>query len=296
MATQDKIRVTSIGHIAHQALMRQPAGFVTGTTSQGIFLQLYEDLTLFLTRDPFRGPLTINIRDESGGFASIQPEDTAEFAEDTITFSDSGQMIGLDKPLIWKPASPPKLSRQSTAEYTQIVGQVQAITPEHPDLPLLEIVTKGAPGLLRELPRIAPRIRQLAKSMEGNNPSDIISEMKLILGAGPGLTPLGDDILLGILLAVTRTKMQKYILGDAIRINHTVINAAKEKTTRVSWSLLSCAVQGTADERIIRVLDGLIAGREIPDQDLENLLDWGSSSGMAVLIGIVIALSSLPEL
>lgn len=289
--TQAEIRVTSIGHIAHQVLRRTPSVFVTGTTSQGIYLQPGGDLSLYLTRDSFRGPLTINIRDESGGLLSIQPEEAADFREGKLIFRISGQAIHLHRPLIWKPTSPPGRIKQNSDLYTRIFHQVQAMDPEHPYLSLLETVTTGEPIQIKDIPGIEQQIIQLSKSLGSGNPSEIISGMKSFLGAGPGLTPLGDDLLLGILLAMNRTRKQIYGAGDMIDIDHAVLSAAEEKTTTLSLSLLTCAIQGSADERIIRVLDGLIAAREIPDIDLENLLDWGSSSGIAVLAGIVMALA-----
>jgi hypothetical protein len=291
MMAQENIRITSIGHIANQALRRSPSALVTGNTSQGAYLQLSGDFTLYLTSDPFRGPLTINIRDRPGGSFSIQPGDIAFLAEDAIRFSDSQQLIHLQRPLIWKPAPPPRPGKKSPDGHMRIFQQVQTIQPDHPFLPLLKMVITGEPTSIDNLPGIEDRIIRLSRSLQSSNFSDIISEMKLLLGAGPGLTPLGDDLLMGTLLGISRARGQIDLTGDLVHYYHTVISAAGEKTTRLSWSLLSCAIQGSADERIIRVLDGLIAAREIPDHDLENLLDWGSSSGMAVLAGMIMALS-----
>lgn len=288
---KEEIRVTSIGHIAHQVLRRTPSGLVTGVTSRGIYLQPIGDLSLYLTRDSFRGPLTINIRDESGGFSSIQPGEAADFIENTLTFGTSGQAIHLHRPLIWKPSSPPGPIKPISTGDNSIFHRVQANHPEHPYLPLLEMATAGKPIQIPNLPGIADQIIHLIKSLGSGNPPIIHSGMESILGTGPGLTPLGDDILLGILLVMNRAQSQIYASGDVIRFYHTLLKAAEEKTTTLSWSLLSCAVQGSADERIIRVLDGLIAAREIPESDLENLLDWGSSSGLAVLAGILMALA-----
>ena len=286
----EEMRVTTIGHIANQVLRRSPSGLVTGKTSQGIYLQPRGDLTLYLTSEPFRGPLTINIRDKSSLFPSIQPFDVADLLDDTMKFKVSKQAISFHRPLVWKPARPPSQREGVVDRYGGILPQIQAYKPDHPYLPLLEMVTTGNPVTISDYPGIENRIIQLTASLKSGNPADIISEMKLILGAGPGLTPLGDDLILGALLAITRIKKQLDWTGDLIHFYHTVISVAEEETTRVSWSLLSCAVQGTADERIIRVLDGLIAGREIPDHDLESLLDWGSSSGIAVLAGMLMVL------
>jgi hypothetical protein len=110
------------------------------------------------------------------------------------------------------------------------------------------------------------------------------------MGAGPGLTPLGDDLILGILLAMNRGKLSFYPEGFLDQLNQSTIDLALDKTTRLSFSLLVCASDGSADERLIKVLDGLLAGAMIKDQDLTQLLEWGSTSGFAVLAGMILAL------
>ena len=292
MMTQEEIRVTSIGHIAHQVLRRTPAGLVTGATSQGIYLQPGGDLTLYLTSDHFRGPLTINLRDDRDILPTIEAGDVASFLGEEISFSDFEQGIQIERPLIWKPARPPRYKKQPANRFVELRTRARKLHPEQPYLPLLEIVTTGEPILIKDIPGIEHQLIHLSKSLGTGNPLDITSRMKSILGAGPGLTPLGDDLLLGVLLAMTRMRKQIYGAGDMIHIYQTIIKAAEEKTTTLSWSLLCCAIQGSADERIIRVLDGLIAAREIPDIDLVNLMAWGSSSGIAVLAGMIMALSS----
>lgn len=291
MTTQSMIRATSIGHIANRVLRRSPSGLVSGVTSRGIFLQPRGDLTLYLTSEPFRGPLTINLRDETGGFPEIQPFDVADLEEDLLQFRVSQQAISFQRPLVWTPAAAPRPREAAPDPGAKICQQTRALHPGHPTLPLLEMAATGEPIPLEDLPGIEDRVLQLAGSLRSGNPAEIISSMVPLLGAGPGLTPLGDDLLLGILLAVSRTKKQSWWSGDAIHFHHTLISEAEQKTTRLSWSLLNCALQGSADERIIRALDSLIAGREIPGRDLESLLDWGSSSGMAVLAGMIMALS-----
>ncbi len=291
MTTVKETRVTAIGHIANQVLRRSPSSMVTGLTSQGIFLQPRGDLTLYLTRDSYRGPLTINIRGEGDAFRSIQPFDVADLIEDHLEFRNAQQAIYLKKPLVWKPALPPKADQGAPTKFTSMLQKTRSYHPKHPYLPLLEMVATGETIPMGDLPGIEDWISQLSRTLGRGNPSEIIQDMDAFLGAGPGLTPLGDDILLGILLAINRSKRQQYWSGDIYNFNRSILIKADKCTTRLSWSLLSCALQGTADERIIRVLDGLIAGREIPDYDLESLLNWGSSSGIAVLAGMMMALS-----
>ena len=291
MTTKSESRVTAMGGIASLVLRRSPIGLVTGKTSQGIYVQPSGDLTLYLTNEPFRGPLTVNIRGRSTTLTSVQVGELLDLNENEISFPSSQHSIQFNRPLIWKPTSPPKQNESVPVNISALVSQLQRLHPNHPYLPLLMIVTAGEKVPIKGMPGFENHLLQLREILEGGNPSDILSAIQVFLGAGPGLTPLGDDIVLGILLGITRTGKQSCWSGDVINFFHTLLCAAEEKTTRVSWSLLSCAVQGAADERIIRVLDDLIAAREIPDHDLDCLLKWGSSSGIAVLVGMIMALS-----
>jgi len=290
MTTRDEPHVTAIGQIANQVLWRSPSGLVTGKTSHGIYLQPSGDLTLYLTWEPFRSPLTVNIRGKSHLLAAIQIGELIELVDNRLKCIGTQQVILFQKPLIWRAPSPPRLKPRSPDSFARIIHQVQESYPGHPYLPLLDMVRTGEPFPIQNLPGLENQILQLSRSLQENSPPGIIAAMKGIMGAGPGLTPLGDDILLGTLLAVNRSGRHTNWPGDLIHFYHTLIQAAEEETTRLSWSLLSCATQGAGDERIIRVLDDLIAAREIPDHDLDSLLNWGSSSGIAVLAGIMMAL------
>ncbi len=291
MMAQENLRITSIGHIANQALRRSPSALVTGQTSQGIYLQLSGDFTLYLTSDAFRGPLTINIRGGSGDFPSIQIGDIADLAEGYLRFRNSRQVISFQRPLIWKPSPPPRYQRQPDTGFADLFNHAKILRPEQTYLALLEMARTGEHLPEKGLVEIGDNLICLSRSLKSRNPLDISLEINNMLGAGPGLTPLYDDLVLGFLLATARTQGQASWSDEKFQTYLTVITAAEEKTTRLSWSLLSCAFQGSADERIIRVLDGLIAARQIPDHDLESLLDWGSSSGVAVLAGMLMALS-----
>ena len=284
-------KCTSVGHIASQILRRNSAGLVSGASSRGIYLQPETDLTLYVTDDHFRGPLTLNIRGDRDSFYTIQTGDIATFDEGEVSFRDSSLRIQINNPMIWKPGGAPRSQRTQPTSFADTVNKARELSPDHPYLPMLETVIGSEPHPLPGLPGFSEKVIQLSKSLKTVNPSQIISQMNLILGAGPGLTPVGDDLILGILLAGNRAKKNLNWTDDLIHFYHTLLSAAEEKTTRISWSLLNCAVQGSADERIIRVLDGLIAGRKIPDTDLENLLTWGSSSGMAVLAGMMLGLA-----
>jgi hypothetical protein len=284
-------QTTCIGHIAILVLQRNEVFQVVGSTSRGLYLQPENDLVLFLTEDPFRGPLTVNIRNDSGGRLSILPWDMARRLGKRLVFTNSDQSLAIQSPLVWEPPKLPDRYRRIKPQFSEVFEQVSSLFPDHPYLPLLGFSASGKLDLFEAMPDLAGQIVVLFRSLGSGIPSEVISGMKSFLGLGPGLTPLGDDLLIGTILTINRSRKFGVRAGDLERIYHQVLRSAKIQTTKLSWSLLSCSVQGSGDERIIRVLDRLLASQAVPDQDMISLLNWGSSSGMAVLAGMLLVLS-----
>lgn len=280
-----------IGHIAKQVLERNSSFQIAGCTSRGIFLQASDDFTLFATTGNFRGPLTLNIKSETANLTGMLPKSEIVLAGDRLVFEKSKFTFSLQNPLLWEPPEPPVYSRQTKAQIAKVVQQTASIYPDHPYSALLEFAIGSGPAMLKDIPGLEHRLSSLSSSLDQDDPALISEEMKEVLGTGPGLTPLGDDVLQGILLAINRPKKNTLAWQAELDIFQTFLAAARRETTTLSWSLLNCSAQGSADERVIQVLDSLLAGREIPDQDLINLLEWGSSSGIGLLAGMILVLS-----
>jgi hypothetical protein len=107
-----------------------------------------------------------------------------------------------------------------------------------------------------------------------------------LVGAGPGLTPTGDDVLAGALVAA-------YATEDA-RLDHwrSATRAAlrTRRTTAVSRGLLHHALDGWATTEVADFVTGVCGGR--PDASLRRLLAVGHSSGAALAAGVLHVLSS----
>ena len=119
------------------------------------------------------------------------------------------------------------------------------------------------------------------------------------LGRGRGLTPAGDDLILGLALAASRWPALFWPSpgGAALAggLGPRLPALAYRKTTLLSAGLIECACDGQADERLIAALDGLLTGSPGLEQCAKNLLSWGSSSGSDALAGITMALSTCAE-
>lgn len=112
--------------------------------------------------------------------------------------------------------------------------------------------------------------------------------VRALLGVGPGMTPVGDDVLSGWLAA-----------GVSIRhpglpeVRREVALSASERTTPLSTTLLGCAARGEGVPEFRSLLLGLANGRdEVIAPSLDLLLARRWSSGGGILLGAILALGS----
>jgi hypothetical protein len=90
-----------------------------------------------------------------------------------------------------------------------------------------------------------------------------------LVGLGPGLTPLGDDVAIGYLAA-------RALFGgcsDGVRLAEILA----ERTTSLSGTLLRLAARGCLPEAAHRLLE---------EGDAAPLLSWGATSGSGLLAGL----------
>lgn len=141
---------------------------------------------------------------------------------------------------------------------------------------------------------------ELARRCVAGDLPGAVEAAERIVGLGPGLTPSGDDMLAGLLLALR-------LLGGAIpggaapvdRARHAggpvwladwlgaaVVADAGGSTTALAATLLHCAARGEAAGEVAAVLHG-IAGREPMDAAAYRLLATGHTSGADLAWGLV---------
>jgi hypothetical protein len=109
-----------------------------------------------------------------------------------------------------------------------------------------------------------------------------VADLDRLLGRGPGLTPLGDDVLAGWFAARHAAGRPDHLLAAAVRRRLVV-------TTLLSATLLDCALRG-------EVLPQLGAWLAAPDDTTaEALLAVGATSGAGMLAGAGLALTSITD-
>ncbi len=118
--------------------------------------------------------------------------------------------------------------------------------------------------------------------------ADVAGELA---GRGPGLTPAGDDVLAGYLLA------RRAIDPDGARVEAArILTVARRATGEPSRSLLRAAVHGQAFEPAAAMLAALLRGDgPAIAPAVRRLAALGSTTGRAMLTGLVRGLLSPPD-
>jgi Protein of unknown function (DUF2877) len=96
----------------------------------------------------------------------------------------------------------------------------------------------------------------LARMEQGGPVDEPPAALPALLGLGPGLTPAGDDLLGGALLALHALGRQR----PAQRLAARLLPAAGTRTGRISAAHLACAARGWGTEALHAALAALAAG------------------------------------
>jgi len=107
-----------------------------------------------------------------------------------------------------------------------------------------------------------------------------------LLGAGPGLTPAGDDVVAGAMAACALLGRQTPTLAVP-----EILARARRATTSLSTALLVCAAAGQVVPEAARFLQALCGSGDVASA-LAGLRSIGTTSGTALAVGIVAALEA----
>jgi hypothetical protein len=106
-----------------------------------------------------------------------------------------------------------------------------------------------------------------------------------LLGLGPGLTPSGDDALVGLAAALHALDHPDR------RFLRPLAAEAADRTTRVASDLLRHAGEGRFTQRLHDLLDALLGEHDAAIQPaLERAGAWGATSGLDTLVGVLLGL------
>ncbi len=295
-----RLPALAAGQTAFLELSRRQAGQVFGVTSRGIFIRTEAGGLIFLSFEVFRGPLTINLAKPFAPFQALQNGENALTGENRLQIPAAHIEVLVGPEVVWRilPASlgeaaplPQRLDRCAKLAARLIAEKGNTgFSPILDDL--LRLAGAGSEGQFEpaQQPLLSLARRLPDRLQKGDLPS-VVEIMAAFLGCGRGLTPSGDDFVMGVLLVLNRWPRPGWSGSLLENLNTQVISAARQRTTSLSAALLACASRGEADERLIAALDFICTGRGDEAKQAAGLAGWGASSGLDALAGMAAGLS-----
>lgn len=311
----EEVAAQAIGLKAGEFLERAHSGSVWGATSHGLFLQLELPglnppcRIIFLSGEPYRGPLSLNLGGASRRMINIQPGAMAKIEPGQRLILAGELAVSWAGSELWLA---PDIRGELLPAEQRLLKLVQLIHA------LLE--RKGFSGSFDDLPLNSGTFRLLIElagylpiASDALNPFSLLHETGLwavchgqaiqlqqqlqpIIGLGGGLTPSGDDLIAGLLAGLNRWAGRIGIRLDMQALNRAVVQSAFQKTSLLSASMIEAASQGELDERLLWSLDGLFNHQPSVHECAEYLANWGRNSGLDALCGMALLVSAVQNI
>ena len=290
-----EIPVRSIGAHACHTLSGERSGTIIGVISRGLYARIDTHI-IFISYEQYRSPITITF-DTPPAHCRVVENNTAVYtARGRLEFPAQWFSISAAGTDPWHPAAARQPPGAFTDQHRRLLNLAKKAALEKGDLGLspllphiLDFPEKQA--LNQQLSGVMKTITGLQTALRSLDITRAAEVLKDLLGLGRGLTPAGDDFILGFLLSLNRWKHHLQPRFNLETLNQKITDLAYRQTTTLSANVIECAASGEADERLVRTVDHIFTGEHEAGTCLDELAGMGSSSGVDALVGMAVALA-----
>jgi len=275
-------------------------GEVLASFQQSAYVRLGQDDVICLCSAELRaGPLNVTFAAPEAFFASLRQGAPVSMRRGSLHV-DALYRFDFNSVVEWQPPRLPGRANRRPVEdgFALLAGRLDNHQLTEGLAPLVHqlcsdwkgLHVPGRRGELGVLNLAVPALSDLlawlsrASARDDNSPPPVAG----LIGLGPGLTPSGDDMLCGILVALHATGRAKL----AGRLAEAVMREAAGGTGIISRAHLACACQGLGGQALHEALNALLAcNAPALDRALDALSRTGHSSGFDGLAGLVACLA-----
>jgi len=273
-----------------QAMLAEPrSGAVLAVFRRGCYLDLDGQIVAIVGPTGLNGPLNIVV--DADGWADRVATGAAASSSDRA-LRVGGVEIDLATPVIWDAAlrSWPA-DRLNTIKDSLLLlrGLLIAAAPAG-GLARTVIAGPKPGGADDALKRTAaPALTSLAQGLRRRDAPAVASAARTLAGLGPGLTPSGDDVLLGCLLTLSVLPV-----SGAGGMRDAIAAATADRTTRISRAYLQAAADGEAGEPWHHLIAAM-ATSDVPRLTgaARGVMAFGETSGSDTLAGFLLSVDAL---
>lgn len=275
-------------------------GDIFAVFKSSIYLQANDTICCLGNSQLVNGP--INIRSDLTLLSGLNVGDPWVFANKTLTLG-SAYRLGTHHTTVWnrnKQNAVGSMQQIDLIKLRTVVDIIEKILFHHStNISSSETDNTTARRINNCLTQYSSLLTQsLQQSLSSSNEMNISNELKGIIGCGEGLTPAGDDILVGVL-----TTLHYLSYNNFIQLREWVLHHAPGNTSKISMAHLMAAANGQAVEYVHDILDTICINEQLDSYKQETLSElayklanYGSSSGNYALTGVLAVLKSMSVL
>ncbi len=287
-STPSPLRATSASATILEFLHTPRTGAVIATFARSCYLALDGRIVAVVSAELHNGPLNLVVT-PTPPFGRLSIGAPVSSNARHIRVDDAWDIV-LDGATAWDPV----LRRIDRTAHDALDGHLQALTDliaaEAPAGGLARVSVKRAGPVLTPLERSASlALMDLSSGLRGADRSLVARGAHTLAGLGPGLTPSGDDVLVGCLLAVAALPDV-----DGTSVRDAIASSARHRTTHISTAYLDAAARGEASEawhHLVAAMSTSDAARVV--DAARQVLGVGETSGSDMLGGFVLAARAL---
>jgi len=263
-------------------------GRVIATFARSCYLALDGRIVAVVSAELHNGPLNLVVT-PAVPFGHLSIGAPASSTAHRVEVADAWDIV-LDGATAWDPVLR-RIDRAALdALHNHLQGLTDLIAAEAPAGGLARVSVERAGPVLTPLERSASLVlTDLSRGLRQASRSQVARGARTLAGLGPGLTPSGDDVLVGCLLALAALPDV-----DGASMREAIAFSARHRTTHISTAYLDAAARGEASEAWHRLVTAMgtpdavrviSAGRQV--------LAVGETSGSDMLGGFVLASRAL---
>lgn len=186
-------------------------------------------------------------------------------------------LVDVSSAILWSPVLLPFADLPSTTAVARVALAAATRASAGGFGPLLRSLDQEDGDLFRTAARPALRALLAAVQREDRRASEAVATS--LVGLGAGLTPSGDDVLVGFTAALT-------VARDTLA--RPIARAAADagaRTTLIARTYLDHAARGEYAERVHDLIAAVAAG---DDAQVVRGMSWGATSGADLVLGILL--------
>lgn len=258
-----KLEASITGAVAARILSRSSHARITHVFDKSFYAEVGDQLICVLAEDFLNGPINICVNE----IPRILDVGTC------IEISSTKAKIW--EPIKFGPINADRLFENLPETYRKDLIEAKSLLPK--SLSSLRFKTIAQPALI-----------DLCLFLRDKKTAPVPA-IKSLLGLGPGLTPSGDDFLIGMML-VLHTVGEKDLF---LKLAKIVKNFASLQTSSISNAHLSAMTDSAQANCLLHELLFALQGKKSIKQALIRAENFGHSSGKDAIAGIITALFSL---